>query len=518
MTIGFPTLGELINYAFKATGIMPNKWDNSHPLSATDKKILQKSLHRLAAEEGNINENSIALIHQFAKILANSIKSEKMQMVITETSRDLLEVYCSVITDDGTYLDKPESIRWVLSAYIISRLANSINKHSIRFNVASEGFIFPDDLQWFSPTLNHDKIDWPLGKTMAWIYQLYGVSQIQFHYPEPGPKLANTPKSNQLENAQHWSQGKNIPSWDGLQYNFAQALDVLEQQRPELKNTRPSIMLALFIARLVTYIAQDIEYHYGKEFLSELMDVFLRHSDWLKEPIKALKQVTEKIIAESHCPPELIDSLYFMNAERFWREAADIIIYAARDIESILHENNNQLTAQHKDQFTSKYGQYITCQVIDLIERQQHTTNKVPDGFAECLSEFFSLKQTITSPAEIFAFSNKLDSYGLAHTINWATPWLQATLCYRNMDWPGAYAAIKIAFENAKYSAGRNQHPLVNQYLHACAKNNKWREFKKGAAWAYYLGIKVRFLDNDEPSDENVASAFELMQQIDFAW
>ncbi len=52
MTAGFPTLGEVVKYSFKATGIIPSKYEHAHSLSDKEKKNYQKALERLAAEEG----------------------------------------------------------------------------------------------------------------------------------------------------------------------------------------------------------------------------------------------------------------------------------------------------------------------------------------------------------------------------------------------------------------------------------------------------------------------------------
>ncbi|HGE1972739.1 TPA: hypothetical protein ACGKFT_005527 [Pseudomonas aeruginosa] len=63
---------------------------------------------------------------------------------------------------------------------------------------------------------------------------------------------------------------------------------------------------------------------------------------------------------------------------------------------------------------------------------------------------------------------------------------------------------FQAAFENAKYRAGKNQYKLVNQYVEVAAKNDDRRGFKKGIEWAQYLDIKVRWLRDDEPTEEKL--------------
>ena len=225
MTIGFPTLGEVVKYTFRATGIIPSKYEHHNSLSDKEKKCYQKALERLAAEEGDINKNFQKLGDIFIQVISANIKNRKVLHVLSHIIADLVEVYGVVITDDGTYQDKKSSLRWMLSSYFIPRLIISIHKHPVRANLASEGFIYPAEPYWFLPTVDGNSITWPLGKAMAWVYQLSGVSQTQFHYPVKGADSNDHLKANQLENAQNWITGKHIPSWEGLQRNFSKALE-----------------------------------------------------------------------------------------------------------------------------------------------------------------------------------------------------------------------------------------------------------------------------------------------------
>ena len=70
----------------------------------------------------------------------------------------------------------------------------------------------------------------------------------------------------------------------------------------------------------------------------------------------------------------------------------------------------------------------------------------------------------------------------------------------------------------AKYSAGQNQYEIVNQFIELAAKNNNWKSFKKGVFWANYLGISVRWLRKDEPTEENLRGVFELMKNSHFRY
>lgn len=514
MTAGFPTLGEVVKYSFKATGIIPSKYEHAHSLSDKEKKKYQKALERLAAEEGNINKSFQELGDVFIQILSASIKNRKVLQVISDVIGDLVLVYGNVITDDGTYQNTKGSLRWILSSYFIPRLVVSLHKHPARINLASEALSSPAEPYWFLPTTDDNSVTWPLGKAMTWVYQLSGVNQTQFHYPSEGAKSNDHLKANQLDSAQNWITGKHIPSWEALQRNFMQALEAY----PHLAEQKESILLTLFVARVATIISQDIDELYGRDYLKELLAQFKRHTDWLKEPMEKLSHFFSEMAHHPQIPSGMIDSIHAEYAERFWCEKADRVIPAARHIQSLIMEKPHILSNHQKAWFVNKYGEDIVGPIFEFFDRQQQQRKHIPEGFTECLIEFLELKKTICEPSEVARFIAKIDRYQLSSICAWMVHWLQAETLYHTNDWPGVYRELSIAFDAAKYAAGQYQRPLLNHYLEACAKNNKWREFKKGVAWAQYLGIKVRFLGQDEPSDDNMRYVFGLMRNAYIAW
>jgi hypothetical protein len=96
-------------------------------------------------------------------------------------------------------------------------------------------------------------------------------------------------------------------------------------------------------------------------------------------------------------------------------------------------------------------------------------------------------------------------------------PWQVATFYYRAEQYKEAYPFIQEAFEKAKYCAGGHQYLLLNQYIELAAKNDKWRDFKRGIEWATSLGFEVRWLRQDEPTEEKLLSVFEIMKKAVYA-
>ena len=57
---------------------------------------------------------------------------------------------------------------------------------------------------------------------------------------------------------------------------------------------------------------------------------------------------------------------------------------------------------------------------------------------------------------------------------------------------------------------------LLNQYIESCAKMKKWVKFKKGVAWATYLGIEVRWIRDNPESKETLEYAYEMLGMANY--
>ncbi|MFJ3057893.1 hypothetical protein [Herbaspirillum sp. NPDC087042] len=139
---------------------------------------------------------------------------------MNEVICDISDVYLSVLKDDGTYLTKKETIRWVIDDYLIGRLIFSIHKHILRFNVASEGLVTPTGY-WYLPDFQDGKVVMPLAKVMRWIYEESGMSQTGFHSLQPKVVEEVFETDRRLNNAQNWIKGNGLPSLSSLMMNFS---------------------------------------------------------------------------------------------------------------------------------------------------------------------------------------------------------------------------------------------------------------------------------------------------------
>lgn len=160
----------------------------------------------------------------------------------------------------------------------------------------------------------------------------------------------------------------------------------------------------------------------------------------------------------------------------------------------------------------SKYGLFAVCSLLDRIQRQ--SAFFPPHGFVELLYQGFELKNDpATQVGQIDEYAAQVSAYDLDEQLCWMVPWLRGVYHYRREGFEAAMPHFQAAFENAKYRAGKNQYKLVNQYVEVAAKNDDRRGFKKGIEWAQYLGLKIRWLRDDEPTEEKLDFVYYMMQK-----
>jgi hypothetical protein len=144
--------------------------------------------------------------------------------------------------------------------------------------------------------------------------------------------------------------------------------------------------------------------------------------------------------------------------------------------------------------------------------------HSIPPGFSRAVLDGLALRKSSEINTEkIEAYAKSLDDQSLRHVLEWMVPWQMATYYYCAERYEAAYPFIKDAFEKAQYCAGGHQYLLVNQFIELAAKNDKWRDFKRGIEWATYLGIETRWLRKDEPTQENLQFVFEIMKKAVYA-
>ncbi len=505
--VSFPTQGEVIQFTFDALGVLPRKKDVDTTFDETRKKSTQKALQRLALEEGALDQRLGEMVQTLSYLVAGSIQPREC-LALGDILFDLFEIYQVTLRDEGTFLTKSETVKWFLLGSAALRLPISVAKHLQRYNVATDGLVAPAETYWYLPRKGPDGWIWPLERVMRWAYQLAGTSMQKFHWPNEADQSI---QEKNLDNAKNWLADRHLPSWPALLKNFNQSFDALDQGRSPLSSTlKNSIRTALFVARASTYISKLVLTHLGDAVLQEFCSRYQLVANCVVDDVQKIRDCVQQTIAKNNVSLDKQLAVMTSVCTDYWAQ------FAARHHAIIRGLKYQQITRSQAVEISQRSGRLAALP----FERPETFApqHSMPQGFSEAVLDGLALrKSTALSIEKIAAYAARLDDCGLRHVLPWMLPWQLATYHYRAERYEDAYPFIQEAFEKAQYCAGGHQYLLLNQYIELAAKNDKWRDFKRGIEWATYLGFGVRWLRKDEPTEEKLLFVFEIMKKAVYA-
>lgn len=517
----FATQGELVKLAYDAFGVLPRKGSRRTSKEAsrdgideTQKKAIQKQLARLAEEEGGLLSNFGQVIQALSSILTAYLPSIQIMSAIGDPLDDLLEAYSRLVCEEGTYLSKAETLRYFISIRAIPLLVVSLNQSLLKYRVADLALEMPEEKFWYLPTVAEDgRLVMPLEKVMRWVYVRCDLSQTQFHYPGKSPRSNNNTLQQNLDNAIKWMRGPRLPALSTLFRNFEESFAALAQSGPEIpKELQASVLVTLMVARVSSYLAREISDAYDHQYLADVCNQFRDYALWIADDVNEFKAELAPVMLRQESPESAL--LEWLNAcSHYWAFFGHKLAAVADAVQRL---NDARPGAPLRDDvlaaLKSKYGLFAVCSLSDRIQRQ--SAFLPPDGFVELLYQGFELKNDpATQVGQIDEYAAQVAAYGLDEQLCWMVPWLRGVYQYRKEEFKAAMPHFQAAFENAKYRAGKDQYKLVNQYVEVAAKNDDRRAFKKGIEWAQYLGLKIRWLRDDEPTEEKLDFVYYMMQR-----
>lgn len=509
----FATQGELVKLAYDAFGVLPRKETSHDQVDEKQKKAIQKQLARLAIEEGGLLSNLGQVIQTLSGILTSYLPSIQVMSALGDPLNDLLEAYSQLVREEGTYLSKAETVRYFISTVATPLLVVSINQSLLMHRLADLSLETPGDEFWYLPTVNQEgSMVLPLEKIMRWVYARCELSQTQFHYPGKNPRSDSNMLQQNLDNAIKWTRGTRLPALPALFRNFEESFAALAQSGRDIsKELQGSIFVALMIARVSSYLAREITDTYDHQYLVDVCQQFREYALWITDDVNEFKVELAPVMQRQESPEAAL--LVWLHAcSDYWTFFKSKLIAVAETMHRLedarpgLPIRDDVLAA-----LKSKYGLFAVCSHQDLIRRQ--SAFLPPEGFPDLLVEGFRLKSDVTTRSDqIDEYASQVMAYGLSEQLCWMVPWLRGVYHYRKEEFGAAMPHFQAAFENAKYRAGKNQYKLVNQYVEVAAKNDDRRGFKKGIEWAQYLGIKVRWLRDDEPTEEKLDYVYYMLR------
>ncbi|MFM2482820.1 hypothetical protein [Celerinatantimonas sp. YJH-8] len=499
----FPTLGELMNAFVKASGLMARKNSKSKVFDESQKKAMQMKLKRLADETSKLDDQLEDVKTILAELLYEVIPEPRFIYAIIASIDDVLVQYKDLIRNEGTYSHYLDSIRWMIYSRGIERIITSIVKNGLSYNLLKINLIFPSDIDWWLPTFEGEKIDWPIKKAWQWIYDYVGLSQRQFHLSSK----PNFKEERNLENAQRWVTDKQFPSTNAMIDCLDDALIEINTKNSISNSEIISFKIIIFLSRVSTYAFKLLNDTYGYIFSECISRCLLEQFSTLKEEIGYIFLACGSI---NYNYKDIVkrDALIFDYVSFYWSERSRKLLESIRLYDDKIKEVfKGKKEVKHAFDSSNISKHIPLFEINALIRNHEDRFNFKPSMiYVKLLLEGLKLKRKPKSIDEIIKYENNVNLNGFKNVLAWVVQWSYANYFYNKNDYNKSYFYYKKAFYLSKYSVGHDQYLLVNQYIEICAKNKKYREFKKGLAWAKYLNIPIRWLRNmDNPeSEENV--------------
>lgn len=510
----FANQGELIRLAFDAFGVLPRKEADRDDFDEAAKKSIQKQLHRLAKEEGHLTTNFDESVELLGSILLGYLPSTRMIQAVGAPMSDLHDAYNKVVRSEGTFLSKSQTLQYFISVKAIPLLVMSLNHSLLRYRIEDYKLATPDDPFWYLPSWSDSrKPTLPLAKVMRWSYERCGLSQTQFHFPGKCAESDNNSLQHNLDNAFNWISGASFPSLPALMKNFRESFKAQAEIGREVPALlQASVLTALVFARLASHIAERVVETYGVGYLKDVCNQFKDYAQWIVDDIGEFKTELEPVM-QKQTSPENAWITWQHACSHFWGFFNAKIDHVADTLQRIQSTHPDQPVRDDViAALTTEYGRFAVCTRMDLYQRK--VPLNPPEGFVDMVVQGFSLKRDPnTQWQQIDEYAKRIAAYGLEEHLCWMEPWLRAVYHYRREDFTSAMEHYQIAFEHAKYRAGQHQYDLVNQFVEVAAKNDNRRRFKKGIEWAQYMRIKVRWLRDDDPTEEKLDYVYRMLKR-----
>lgn len=515
--VGYPTQGELLRFLYRTAGVLPEKGDQTPGFDEKRRKRLQRTLDRLAGDEGELEENFGEMVEDLAFLVTGYVDLAPLNLAMGEVLFNLLAVYKGVLQEEGTFLSKRDTVRWLIGQRLTSAAAVFVARQITKFDLRNLSAFFPDVPDWYLPDLASEDPVWPLAKAMRWVYDEAALTPTQFHYPGRKADDADVVRKRDLENAQNWLTGKHEPSAADLRRTFdrgftAHQTGTVDDSRCPGRVTLPNVAvarIALFLARCATVIAKELSTQFGREFLGGVCATFRTTLDFAMEDTRRFEEFIERSASEQGLSAR--DPQLRAHAMECWDEN---LRHRVRRTNEELHAvvQRSKLSEPEIDRLVQLYGRLPVLPAVAWLQGQRD--HDIPAGFAEMVMKGEELARDRELTWErIDAHERALEDADLAALLPWVIAWLRFLVCYRRKDDAQAWHWISLAYNAARYRAGGRQYPIVNQYIEMAAKAGDRVAFRRGVQWSRYVGLSVRWLRDKEATPDTLDFVMEMLKR-----
>lgn len=511
---GFPTQGELIRFAFRVAGVLPEKHDPILPRGSTRSSI-RKAVARLAQEEGKLEENFEILLRQLSELVARYAAWPPVHTLIGDVLNDFIADYRDLLIEEGTLLDRRSTVRWLIRDRWVPLGVNSLARSAAKWKPSMLLPLRPVEDDWFLPDFSEQGTVWPMRKALQWLYDHVGLSQTQFHYPGRDASEEDIEKQRQLENAQNWMSGRSLPSAAALHTSLHTAVKGRAELIGSLGDDRTllSVEAVLFLARISTAIWQTVVDEYGEAFAMEMRTLFGRLWGLFLAELGRLERDVVAVSRETGISRS--DALLRSERLSHWSEGMALRLKAVRERLNSIAGAGGSLTDELYLPLINDFGAAPVETLI--IPLHSNRPCEVPVGFLDVYSNWMRLRSSgDATSADIQSFEKLLDANRLTDALCWMPAWLRFQQAYRREDYLAAWEAISQAYESAKYRAGRAQYEIVNQYVEMAAKCGTTQDFRQSVTWARYIGLPIRWIRDRPLSAINLEFAKAVLQRATY--
>jgi hypothetical protein len=270
-----------------------------------------------------------------------------------------------------------------------------------------------------------------------------------------------------------------------------------------------AVHAALLVARCTTDACKAISDGFGTPFLTAVCTRFRQAFKWALAETQGIER---RILVEAHqYGRSLLDPGLRDDIVQRWNSGLSNRTVAAGKVLSNFAEVPGPDSDTTK-KLIQEFGELVVRPM--LLIAHQPPIHEAPLNFAQSLGEGLELwKKSDLREEQIDAYEERLKSRSSDQLIPWITHWLRFLVSYRRGDDAAAWRHIALAYEHAKYRAGSNQYKIVNHYIEMAAKAQDRVAFRKGVNWARYLGISVRWIRDNDASQENLDFAMAMLRQ-----
>lgn len=548
----FPSQGDLLKFVYNATGIIPSKSKFIIDVEI-DNKSLHKSLNRLAREEGDFLKSFEEHANEFRSAIYGLFSNTMYSDTLSDPLIEIFQVYTQTVLTDHTYLEKKESLLYLIHHIFLQRATISIFKYQHYYSAFLDASLSPKSKFWF---LEYESTT-PLACVMNWIYDCENKSLEVFHDPSEFSADESIDKIDKdLANVRNWLSGTvKLPP-------FSNILDVFHRAFKAHKiagDKKDRYIFFLFIARFATYCLDSLIESYGEKEVVQILNKLELYLGLINQDYsdlcstfesKRTNRMTDIEKSMGKSQTEMFNTDFFLDksmeygdfvAHQLNNIQAEYIKASSRDTKpqgESIHDIHQEILKQlsNSSPNTSPY-KFVIKFFQDRLVPPNH------EGYTEniknCIYAYDVMKQRYNHQQWI----NEYYEVGNDSVYPWLVPWVDGMKSFYSRDFELSLSSMRKAFETIRYSAGNRQIKFIEDYmLVALAQPNKngniqgWKDFKLAFKWGVFMNhfdafpefytdvsdkeLKVIFKDKKQSYKSFSGSSFDskVLAKLLFHW